>query len=227
MKTHPLDYVFSLLAMGFLAGLAGLFVAFWVVPWSGRWLGSYGILADAALFLLAYGLFSGIFLRSLLALWPLRPGDYSMDDPHFSYWKFYTVLHEFGRGALLPFTTVFSKPVVSALFGARMGRNVAMGGHLVDPPLISVGRHAVLGLDSVIMAHAITSGRIILREVKVGEGSTVGVHAIIMPGVEIGPGAIVAAGSVVPMGTRIGPGELWAGIPARKIRDVRPDEIQG
>jgi acetyltransferase-like isoleucine patch superfamily enzyme len=48
-----------------------------------------------------------------------------------------------------------------------------------------------------------------------------------MPGVEIGEEAIVAAGSIVPMNTKIGAGEVWAGIPARKIKDIEPSEIRG
>jgi acetyltransferase-like isoleucine patch superfamily enzyme len=182
---------------------------------------------DSVLFLLSYGLLSALFLRLLLASRPLRPGDYPMDHPFFFYWKFFTVLHEFGRGALLPFTTVFAKPLVTKLFGAKIGNNVAMGGHLVDPPLITIGDNVILGLDSVLTAHAITSGHIILREIRVERGATVGVHAVIMPGVEIGEEAIVAAGSIVPMNTKIGAGEVWAGIPARKIKDIEPSEIRG
>jgi acetyltransferase-like isoleucine patch superfamily enzyme len=79
----------------------------------------------------------------------------------------------------------------------------------------------------VLTAHAITSGHIILREIRVERGATVGVHAVIMPGVEIGEEAIVAAGSIVPMNTKIGAGEVWAGIPARKIKDIEPSEIRG
>jgi acetyltransferase-like isoleucine patch superfamily enzyme len=47
-----------------------------------------------------------------------------------------------------------------------------------------------------------------------------GVNAVVLKGVTIGRGAIVAAGSVVTKS--IGAYEMWAGVPARKIR-VRPD----
>ena len=49
----------------------------------------------------------------------------------------------------------------------------------------------------------------------------IGVNAVVLKGVTIGRGAIVAAGSVVTKS--IGAYEIWAGVPARKIR-VRPDE---
>lgn len=52
--------------------------------------------------------------------------------------------------------------------------------------------------------------------VEIGPGCDIGLGAILLPGVKIGMGAVVGAGSVV---TReIPPYEIWAGVPARKIR---------
>jgi acetyltransferase-like isoleucine patch superfamily enzyme len=226
MHTDPKDFLFSGLAIAAIAALTLLSVRFAIQPWSAPLFGSYHVLVDGVLALLIYGLLSALVVRLLLAAFPLRAGEYPMDDRHFTYWKFYTVVHEFGRGALLPFTTVFAKPLVGLLFGARVGRNTAMGGMLVDPPLITIGDYAILGLDSAIVAHAITSGTIILKEVKVGRSATIGVHAVVMPGADIGEGAVVTAGSVVTMDTRIPPNELWGGIPARKIKDLTPTDVR-
>ena len=226
MHTDPKDFLFSGLAIAAIAALTLLAVRFAIAPWTTPLFGSYHVLVDGVLALLIYGLLSALVVRLLLAAFPLRSGEYPMDDRHFTYWKFYTVVHEFGRGALLPFTTVFAKPLVGLLFGARVGRNTAMGGMLVDPPLITIGDYAILGLDSAIVAHAITSGTIILKEVKVGRSATIGVHAVVMPGADIGDGAVVTAGSVVTMNTRIPPNELWGGIPARKIKDLTPTDVR-
>jgi acetyltransferase-like isoleucine patch superfamily enzyme len=226
MHTDPKDFLFSGLAIAAIAALTLLSVRFAIQPWSAPLFGSYHVLVDGVLALLIYGLLSALVVRLLLAAFPLRAGEYPMDDRHFTYSKFYTVVHEFGRGALLPFTTVFAKPLVGLLFGARVGRNTAMGGMLVDPPLITIGDYAILGLDSAIVAHAITSGTIILKEVKVGRSATIGVHAVVMPGADIGEGAVVTAGSVVTMNTRIPPNELWGGIPARKIKDLTPTDVR-
>jgi len=225
MHTDAKDFLLSGLAILSLAVLTFLGVRFLVQPLS-TVLGDWHWLVDAPMLLLVYGLLSSLLVRSMLTAFPLRPGEYSMRDTHFTYWKFYTVVHEFGRGALLPFTTVFAKPLVAMLFGARVGRNTAMGGMLVDPPLIAIGDFAILGLDSAIVAHAITSGSIILKEVRIGQGATVGVHAVIMPGVSVGDGAVVTAGSVVTMNTTIPPNELWGGIPARKIKDLQPSDVR-
>jgi hypothetical protein len=227
MKTSALDFWLSGLCISAIVAIALLTTGTLIAPFSPRLVGPYHVVVDALMFLLSYGLLSALFLRSLLYLWPLRAGEYSMDDPQFTYWKFFTVIYEFGRFTLLPFTTVFARPIIAALFGAKVGRNTAFAGHINEPPLVSMGDGAVLGQDSVVTAHAITSGRIILREVRIGQFATVGVNAVIMPGVEIGDGSVVAACSVVSTGTRIAPGELWGGIPARKIKELADTDVRG
>ncbi len=220
MQTRPIDYLLSSLVLT-LIGLAAWSCAAGTSYLATRpVLGPYHVLADALVFLLAFGAFAALAAHLIRRLHPLRPGRHAMDMPLFTAWKLYTVVHEFGRGAWLPFTTVFARPLVAALFGARIGKDIALGGMLVDPHLITIGDRAIIGQDSVLTAHAITSGEIILQPVTIGRGATVGVNAVIMPGTEIGEGAVVTAGSVVPPGTRIPPRELWGGVPARKLKDI-------
>lgn len=219
MKTSLLDLVFSVTLM-VLAAWASLKLTGLFAPASTRWFSEYHIIADALMFLLLFGLSSALALRLILLARPLQPGEYSMDDVQFTIWKLYSIVFSVARGALLPFTTVFTKPLIPKLFGARIGKKVALGGGIADAPLVSVGDYSILGRNSAITAHAIVSGRIILRPVKIGERVTIGVNAVIWPGVEIGDGSIVAAGSIVKMDTRIPANELWGGMPAKKLKDV-------
>ncbi len=54
-------------------------------------------------------------------------------------------------------------------------------------------------------------------EVVLEDGCDIGAGAIILHGVRVGEGAIIGAGAVV---TRDVPDyEIWAGVPARKIRE--------
>jgi maltose O-acetyltransferase len=54
--------------------------------------------------------------------------------------------------------------------------------------------------------------------ITVGAGAWLGVRAVVLPGVTIGEGAVVAAGAVV---TRdLEPNGVYAGIPAKRIRDL-------
>lgn len=218
MKTEALDYVLASIALTLLVVIAGGLAAMCALGLTITWLGPYHVMADIMLFLLFFGLTAAAFCRFLVMTSLLRPGSYSMDDAAFRWWKLFTVVYEFGRGALLPYTTVFAKPLIAKLFGARIGRDIALGGHLVDPQFISISDEAIIGHNSVITAHTITSGTLILKPVKIAARATVGVHAIIMSGVEIGEGAIITPGAVVRPDTIIPPGEMWGGVPAKRLK---------
>lgn len=221
MKTEPIDFLLSSLSLG-LAILLGWLVGFVVAPaFTRAVLGVYALLVDALTFLLVFGL-SCTLLARLVRTWrPLVPGRHEMSAPVFTAWKLYTVLYEFGCGALKPFTVMFFRPLLQVLFGARIGKEVALGGKLVDPHLITLGDGAIIGEGSVVTAHAITSGAIVLGRVEIGPGATVGVGAVVYPGVRLGAGSIVAANAVVAADTVIPPGEFWGGAPARRIKALQ------
>lgn len=57
--------------------------------------------------------------------------------------------------------------------------------------------------------------------VSIGDGSWVGAGAIILPGVTIHEGCVIGAGAVVVSDCE--PHGVYAGVPARRIRDLRAD----
>lgn len=52
----------------------------------------------------------------------------------------------------------------------------------------------------------------------------IGMKACVMDGAVVEEGAMVAAGALVPPGKRVRKGELWAGVPARKLRDLTDED---
>jgi acetyltransferase-like isoleucine patch superfamily enzyme len=58
------------------------------------------------------------------------------------------------------------------------------------------------------------------RLVTIGRNAFLGVNAVIMPGVSVGARAVIGAGAVVLRD--VPAGEVWAGVPARKVRDRDP-----
>ena len=48
--------------------------------------------------------------------------------------------------------------------------------------------------------------------------------AIILDNAEIGENSIIAAGSVVLTGTIVEPGSIYAGVPAKRVKDVDPQQ---
>lgn len=56
-------------------------------------------------------------------------------------------------------------------------------------------------------------------------GCFIGMKSVILDGAVVETGAMVAAGAVVSPGKVVKAGELWAGVPARPLRQLRPDEL--
>lgn len=76
--------------------------------------------------------------------------------------------------------------------------------------------------DNVSIGHnAIVHGCTIHDNVLIGMGS------IVMDGCEVQSNSIVAAGSVVLEGTVVEAGSIYAGVPAKKVKDVSQDLISG
>ncbi|BBM97837.1 hypothetical protein Mp_1g08730 [Marchantia polymorpha subsp. ruderalis] len=64
-----------------------------------------------------------------------------------------------------------------------------------------------------------------LRSCTIEDEVVIGQRCVIMEGSLVETHAILEAGSVVPPGRRIPSGEVWAGNPARFVREVSYDEI--
>jgi carbonic anhydrase/acetyltransferase-like protein (isoleucine patch superfamily) len=64
----------------------------------------------------------------------------------------------------------------------------------------------------------------VLHGCTIEDGAMVGIGAIVLDGALVERDAIVAAGAVVSPGRRVKRGEMWAGCPAKLVREVKPEE---
>lgn len=55
----------------------------------------------------------------------------------------------------------------------------------------------------------------------------VGMGAIVMDDVVVGSNTIIAAGAVVLQGTQVESGSVYAGVPAKKVKDINPELVEG
>jgi carbonic anhydrase/acetyltransferase-like protein (isoleucine patch superfamily) len=55
----------------------------------------------------------------------------------------------------------------------------------------------------------------------------IGMGAIVMDNCEIGSNTIIAAGAVVLENTKVESGVIYAGVPAKKVKDIQPELIHG
>jgi len=67
----------------------------------------------------------------------------------------------------------------------------------------------------------------IVHGCNISDNVLVGMGAIIMDNAVIGENSIIAAGAVVLEGTVVPPGSIFAGVPAKKVKDISPGLLKG
>lgn len=215
MKSTWRDFVVAGLFIGLILA-ASIAIVFMVRPLSVRWLGAYHVLAEAALLFVCYGLLSALLVRVLINARPIPAGEHALDSAEFARWKLFTVLYRLGQGALAWCLPFYMRPVLDALFGARIGRDVAFGGTIDDPYRVRVGDEVVLGNASLVSGNYLSGGKLVCGPVDIGNRVTIGANSVVMPNTTIGDDAVLMSGTYLMPGTTVPPGETWRGNPARK-----------
>ena len=114
----------------------------------------------------------------------------------------------------------FNAVVRGDVHSIRIGKNV----NIQDGAVIhcTYKKAGVKIGDNVSIAHnAIVHGCSIEANVLVGMG------AILMDDVYVESNSLIAAGALVSKGTRVKSGEVWAGVPAKKIKDIDESLLEG
>lgn len=90
---------------------------------------------------------------------------------------------------------------------------------------------AVLHADPgfpLTLGEGVTVGhQAMLHGCTVGDGSLIGIHAVVLNGARIGRHCLVGAGALVTEGKEFPDGSMVLGSPARLVRALRPEEIEG
>ncbi len=97
------------------------------------------------------------------------------------------------------------------------GTNIQEGCILHADP----GFPAVIG-DGVTLGHGA-----IVHGAKIGNNSLIGIRAVVLNGVVVGENCIVGANSLLTQGKEFPAGSLILGSPAKVIRQLTPEEIEG
>lgn len=86
---------------------------------------------------------------------------------------------------------------------------------------VDSGHPAVIG-DNVSIGH-----NAVVHGCTIGDGSLIGMGAVVLSGAVIGRGCLIAGGAVVLGGTEVPDGSLVAGVPAKVRRALTDDERAG
>ncbi|MBI2722320.1 MAG: gamma carbonic anhydrase family protein [Bacteroidetes bacterium] len=88
--------------------------------------------------------------------------------------------------------------------------------------------HCTYQKTTVILGNNVSIGHnAIVHGCKVHDNVLIGMGAIVMDNCEIGSNTIIAAGAVVTEGTIVPPGCIFAGVPAKKIKDISQELVNG
>lgn len=100
---------------------------------------------------------------------------------------------------------------------------VGVGSNLQDNVSVHVdpGHPVVIGQNVSVGHNAVVHG------CTIGDGSLVGMGAVVLSGAVIGDGCLIAGGAVVLEGAVIPPGSLVAGVPAKVRRELTDAERAG
>jgi len=75
--------------------------------------------------------------------------------------------------------------------------------------------------DYVSVGHNVT-----IHGAKVEDYALIGMGSTVLDGAVVGAGSIVAAGALVLSNTIIPPHTIWAGVPAKQVKEVAPDQAK-
>ena len=75
--------------------------------------------------------------------------------------------------------------------------------------------------DNVSVGHNVT-----IHGATIKDNALIGMGSVVLDNAVIGEGAIVAAGSVVLSKTVVAPNTIWAGVPAKYVKDVDPEQAK-
>ncbi|MCC8153217.1 MAG: gamma carbonic anhydrase family protein [Tannerellaceae bacterium] len=122
---------------------------------------------------------------------------------------------EIGEGCSVWFGAVLRGDVNSIRIGN--GVNIQDGSvlhTLYQKSTIEIGNNVSIG-------HNVT-----IHGAKICDGALVGMGSVILDNAVIGEGAIIAAGSVILSKTIVEPGSIYAGVPAKFVKKVDPEQAK-
>ena len=128
----------------------------------------------------------------------------------------------------------FIAPTASIIGDVKIGSGSGVWYNCVlrgDMNEIHIGENSNVQDGTIIHVASLGQGTYIGSRVSIGhlalihactieDDAMIGMQATVMDGVTVEAGALVAAGSLVPPGKRVMKGQMWAGTPAKYVRDV-------
>ncbi|NNE39308.1 MAG: gamma carbonic anhydrase family protein [Marinicaulis sp.] len=101
---------------------------------------------------------------------------------------------------------------------------IGAGSNIQDGTIIHVDNPAMNGIATTIGENVLVGHKCMLHGATVHDGGFVGMCATMLDHSVVETGAMLAAGAFLSPRKIVPAGEMWAGMPARKFRDLREGE---
>lgn len=101
---------------------------------------------------------------------------------------------------------------------------IGEGSNVQDGTVIHVDSPAYGGLPTIIGRHALIGHKCMLHGATIEDEGFVGMGATMLDGSVVKTGGMLAAGAFLSQKKIVPAGEMWAGMPAKKFRDLREGE---
>ena len=135
-------------------------------------------------------------------------------------WAFHNILDRLAKPCVHHMVPSWITDYYYRAMGCKIGKNCYISSDRInDPYLVTIGNNSTIGSKVIITPHIAEKNEIVFSPVIIGDNCLIGLGAQINPGCNIGDGAVIASRAIVPKYTNVPPGEVWAGIPAKKIKD--------
>lgn len=106
-----------------------------------------------------------------------------------------------------------------------------------DTETIAIGRdsniqdasvlHADIGQPLTVGERVTVGHQVMLHGCTIGDGSLIGIGAVVLNGAKIGKHCLVGAGALVTEGKEFPDGSMIIGSPAKVVRQLTPEQIEG
>lgn len=100
---------------------------------------------------------------------------------------------------------------------------IGQGSNIQDGSVL----HADIGKPLTVGANVTVGHKVMLHGCTIGDGSLIGIGAIVLNGAKIGKGCIVGAGALVTEGKEFPDGSMIIGSPAKAVRELTPEQQAG
>ncbi len=101
--------------------------------------------------------------------------------------------------------------------------SIGEGSNIQDLAVI----HADNRMPVVVGKHVTVGHQVMLHGCTIGDESLIGIGAVVLNGVRIGKNCLVGAGSLVTEGKSFPDGSMIMGSPAKLVRELSPEQIEG